>query len=1098
MKNFSFTILLTLLMSMVGVKTEAHDIAVANGDGVIIYYTWINNYTELSVSYCGTSYDAIPSEYCGSVVIPEFVTYNGKTYSVTSIGNNAFNWCSLMTSVTIPNSVTSIGESAFSDCEDLSSVMIPNSVTNIGDAAFYGCTHLTSIIIPNSVTNIGRSTFRSCYRLTSITIPNSVTSIGDFAFYSSGLTSVTIPNSVTSIGQGAFEGCRDLKSVIFHCKEIESWFSRFSSIKNITIGEEVTTIGNSAFYGCTGLTSITIPNSVTNIGNEAFRGCDGLTSVLFHCKKVGSWFSGNKTIKSIIIGEETNVIGDRAFKGCYGLTNITIGNSVTSIENEAFSGCALTSINIPSSVTSIGDQTFKGCSNLTSITIPHSVTDIGYETFQGCFGLTSVIFHCKEIGSWFSGLLSIKNLTIGEEVTSIRDQAFKGCSGLRSVTFPNSVMSIGNQAFSGCTGLTIIVIPNSVMSIGSQAFSGCTGLSNIVIPNSLTNISSEFFYGCSNLTSVTIPNSVTSISYHAFKGCTGLTSVTIPNSVMEIGSEAFAGCSNLADVTIGNSITNIDNGAFQNCKGLESVTFHCKEIGSWFSGISSIKNITIGEEVIIIGKKAFEQCTGIMGVTIPNSVTTIGSEAFKDCNSLTNMFVPDGVIEIGNSAFDEYSCKLYVNRGASALLSLWNCGYTPYQNGTNNQLNPPYYKLLSSTQTSITAKLENIYGEYDYFEDGNKQLTNYEIKKTDLTPECSSTFCAYVCMKESYDGSPRFKVENIFSTDKISPTIVENATVTSLSIDCSYIHGDAVVNSETIKVAGKVVEGNSISLRGLEPNYNYTAEYIIKVNDKNYSTRKTIRTKALSFKTMNPKVISAGNVIVAADSNLDDEEENVGFEWRRTDWTDDFASNTGAAVLFEGRIEGYILNLNTEKLWKFRPYYESATDKRYYGDWMGIDPTNTSYFEPTIHTYASFTVEGNQVQVKGYAMRGTDNIAQQGFKYWKTDGNSAATIEIPNNAMTLEAKGQVMTASLTGLDYESDYYYVAFMTTSEGETYYGEIQKFHTGETPIGIMVMKTVDKVYEVARYDLRGRKLNEPKPGVNIVQMSDGSIQKVIVRRN
>ena len=110
-------LLLTLLMSMVGVKAIAHDIEVANDDGVTIYYEWTNNNTELSVSYRGWYYGEFSNEYTGSVVIPETVTYNGTAYPVASIGNSAFYGCSHLTSVTIGNSVTSIrGASAFYGC----------------------------------------------------------------------------------------------------------------------------------------------------------------------------------------------------------------------------------------------------------------------------------------------------------------------------------------------------------------------------------------------------------------------------------------------------------------------------------------------------------------------------------------------------------------------------------------------------------------------------------------------------------------------------------------------------------------------------------------------------------------------------------------------------------------------------------------------------------------------------------------------------------------------------------------------------------------------------------------------------------------------
>ena len=283
-----------------------------------IYYNLIEGTNSAQVTKSGTTND-YTGDYIGDIAIPEMVTYEGVTYSVTSIGNKAFSYSN-----------------------NLSSIIIPNSITFIGDDAFSNCSRLTSIEIPNGVTTIGIRSFQSCRGLTSIEIPNSVTSIGNYAFsYCSGLISVTIPNSVTSIGENAFSGCRSLTSV--------------------EIPNSITKIEDYAFSRCSSLTSIEIPNSVISIDYHAFDGCSSLTS--------------------IEIPNNLTIIGSGSFMNCSSLTSIEIPNSVTHIYPDAFNYCdKLNNIIIGSGIKYIGSKAFANCMNLTEVScraanFPNTETD---------------------------------------------------------------------------------------------------------------------------------------------------------------------------------------------------------------------------------------------------------------------------------------------------------------------------------------------------------------------------------------------------------------------------------------------------------------------------------------------------------------------------------------------------------------------------------------------------------------------------------------------------------------------------------------------------------------------------------------------------
>ena len=307
-------------------------------------FSWCTGLTSVtignSVTYIGTDAFSDCSNlkqltfYCKEV--SEWFDYDYKSNiqqvfigeSVKTIGYNAFNGFTGLTSVTIPNSVTNIGDWAFSGCSSLTSIEIPNSVTSIGERAFEACKRLASITIPRSVTEIGYSVFRGCSSMTSITVdPENMV-------YDSRENCNGIIESETNT---LIQGC-----------------------KNTIIPDGVVSIGRDAFSECTGLTSIILPSSIKSI-NDAFYGCTKLSKVVIsdleaYCKIIFSrtyvdsetclplyyakhLFLNDEEIKDLVIPTNTTTIQDNLFRYCDGIESIELHKDITKISGYAFSDC---------------------------------------------------------------------------------------------------------------------------------------------------------------------------------------------------------------------------------------------------------------------------------------------------------------------------------------------------------------------------------------------------------------------------------------------------------------------------------------------------------------------------------------------------------------------------------------------------------------------------------------------------------------------------------------------------------------------------------------------------------------------------------------
>ena len=685
--------IIAVAIMMLSLQAMAYDFS-STHQGKTLYYN-ITSENTVAVTYYTNNYNNY-DYVSGDVVIPSTVTYDGTTYSVTSIGESAFYVCSDLTSVTIPNNVTSIGQSAFSYCSGLTSITIPNSVTSIGEYAFSGCSSLTTLNF-NAINCHDFYDYDGYYALFSDT-PLTMVNIGDsvqripayFVRDCSDLTSVTIPESVTEIGNSAFYGCSGLTSV--------------------NIPESVAEIGYCAFYGCSSLTSVTIPNSVTSIGYGAFNGCSGLASInvasgnTYYSSIDGVLYNyvqdtlmqcpGAKT--SVTIPNSVTSIGGFAFEDCSGLTSVTIGNSVTSIGSNAFRDCSglttlnfnaincqdfvyynydesrwqnyapfgtsLTTINIGDSVQRIPANFVSGCRGLTSVTIPTGVTSIGYWAFYGCSGLTTLNFNavnCQDFGNDYTFGTSLTTVNIGDSVQRIPANFARNCGELTSIEFPVNIHTIGERAFDGCKSLTSITIPEMVDTIDSYAFANCDSLTTLNFNAVNCNMVGTYYYvvdeytwydfECSslgrNLSAVNIGNNVQRIPDNFLRGCTNLDSIIIPNSVTTIGSNAFNSCTGLTSISLPEDLTSIGGYAFSGCSGLTSITIPNGVTSiepNTFYGCSGLASIVLPEGLVSIGDGAFANCSSLATLTIPSTVSSIGSEAtgtgaFSGCTGLSSI-----------------------------------------------------------------------------------------------------------------------------------------------------------------------------------------------------------------------------------------------------------------------------------------------------------------------------------------------------------------------------------------------------------------------------------------------------------------------------
>ncbi|MBQ6079118.1 MAG: leucine-rich repeat protein [Muribaculaceae bacterium] len=640
------TITRQLLMALVCIATAfsawSYDLQV---DG-IYYNVWSNQATVTYESEQGVA------SYSGNVVIPSSFTYNGTTYNVTGIGDNAFEGCTDLTTITIPNSVTWIGEYAFYGCTNLFGsngnyyFFLPENIALIREYAFGGgnaiiqfevdpnneyfschngvlynknktklisfpsgstLTVLTSSFFPSTLTTIGNGAFGDCHQLTGLEIPGSVTQIGGWAFDGcTGLKRVIIPESVTTIGTCAFRYAYNMETVI-------------------CLISTPPTIDDEAFSCFNIATLVVPPSSLTAYRNASeWKRFTAIKSANFDFVYNGVFYkitsSTNKTV-AVVRSIDEQSFDSYDYMGVVSIppTVTYAGNTytVTTIDNYAFYyNKQLERVYLPPTVTTIGERAFYGCENLQVLSLNEGLTEIGRYAVCICHSLTSI--------------------TLPETLTTIGEYAFYN-SGLNSIVIPNSVTTIEQGTFEMCAGLESVVLGTGITDIGPSTFANCSSLIHIT-------------------SMATTPPSITSSTFTSYQYNNA--TLIVPKASLSAYQEA----------TYWSNFTNFEttgttfeyNGIYYyiNDDGqTASVTYKDTNYNS-YSG-----NVVVPEyvyyngfnyKVNAIGERAFYNCQSLLSVSMPSCILSIGKHSFDKCTALTSISLPYYLTVIGDYAF--YSC----------------------------------------------------------------------------------------------------------------------------------------------------------------------------------------------------------------------------------------------------------------------------------------------------------------------------------------------------------------------------------------------------------------------------------------------------------
>lgn len=486
--------------------------------------------------------------------------------SVTSVGKSVFFYNNDITVEIRKNSGT-VADGLLKQ-QGVHHVILDADITAIGNNVFDSCYELSTVTYGNETVNPGE------YKLSS-----AIKTIGSEAFRDNAmLRNLIVPDTLEKIGEKAFY---NVIQSMYNCKEVTVTFYfvngtisenvlKSQNICYILVGDGISVVGTEAFNNCKSLKTVSLPDTVSTIGDNVFAASNGDIVLIFRGvdEVIDNSVCDGKLdgVAHLIVDKGVKKISDSAFSNNPLLVDLIISDAVT-IGNYAFyNDIAINRVTIESPLYSIGNHAFDSCKSIPQVVLPETVREIGSHAFYDCNSMKSI------------------NVPVG--VAAIKEYTFFGCASLLDISIPDTVISVGDYAYYGCVVAKTLDLSNTLKSIGAYAFYNCNQVKEIILPNTLKSIGNYAFRSCSSITEISIPDSVTELGDCVFYACTGLEQAEFGFGITRIGNSEFYGCVKFKKLMLNGDVEYIHELAFYGAEDAVIYSFenqyvedYCEENG---------------------------------------------------------------------------------------------------------------------------------------------------------------------------------------------------------------------------------------------------------------------------------------------------------------------------------------------------------------------------------------------------------------------------------------------------------------------------------------------------------------------------------------